>query len=64
MNYGECEECGVKLEAVWFKEIEYNWEYNCPTGRIRDAVDYLFCPVCGSKSCVDNTFDGSWHRER
>lgn len=62
-DFGICEDCGVELEPVWFIEEEYRtvngsmWR----TGRKRRAVDYLICPVCLVKHCVDDTFDGPWY---
>ena len=61
-KYGTCEECETMLEAAWFREKEYDSVYNNPTGRYRNAVDYLYCPRCGEKYCVDDTFDGEWRR--
>lgn len=53
-KYGNCSECGSSLIPVWFIEEEYE------TGRTRKAVDYLFCPNCLNKECVDDSFDGPW----
>lgn len=61
--YGDCPECGYPLEAVWFTEEEYkttSFGSLYRTGRVRRAVDYLVCEVCGKKQCVDDTFDGAW----
>lgn len=61
-RFGFCEECNVPLEAVWFKEEETVVENGCMyhTGRYRRAVDYLICPCCLHRECVDDTFDGPW----
>lgn len=60
--YGECCECGTSLEPIWFIEEEHKVEYGCmyKTGRKRRAVDYLICPYCLHKECVDDSFDGDW----
>lgn len=63
VNFGDCPECGYPLEAVWFTEDEYkitDFGAMYRTGRKRRAVDYLLCPWCGKKQCVDDTFDGQW----
>lgn len=61
--YGECSECGTPLEPVWFIEEEYKTINGCmfKTDRKRRAVDYLICPCCLQKACVDNSFDGNWY---
>lgn len=61
-KYGECSNCGAELEAVWFTEYEYktNQGIMYKTGRKRRAVDYLICPICMRKECVDDSFDGPW----
>ena len=59
----KCSRCDVTLEAKMYIEEEeillsHHWE---KTGRIRQNVDYLFCPFCGNKECVDcETFAGNW----
>lgn len=60
--YGECCKCGTSLEPIWFIEEENKVEYGCmyKTGRKRRAVDYLICPYCLHKECVDDSFDGDW----
>ena len=62
-RFGECFECGAPLKAEWFIEEEYSTEYGIQhrTGRKRRAVDYLYCPCCGKKFCVDDSFDMPWH---
>ena len=61
-TYGECSNCGSPLEAEWFFEEEYKtYEGRLyKTGRTRYAVDYLICPNCGIKECVDDSFDEPW----
>ena len=62
-SFGNCAECGCPLEAKWFIEDEYEtttFGVMYRTGRQRHAVDYLFCPDCGKKYCVDDSFDGPW----
>lgn len=61
-DFGICEDCGVELEAVWFTEYEYRTINGSMyrTGRYRNAVDYLICPMCLNKQCVDDSFDGLW----
>ena len=61
-KYGECFECGSSLIPVWFIEKEYITKDGImyETGRTRRAVDYLFCPNCFNKECVDDSFDGPW----
>lgn len=56
--YGSCSECGADLEAVFFTELEY--KNGVHTGRQRRAVDYLVCPICFTRECVDDTFDEPW----
>ena len=64
-RYGICSECGVEYEPVWFTEDEYEiiGGSRFKTGRKRRAVDYLICPCCLNKHCVDDSFDGAWYRE-
>lgn len=61
--YGLCPECDIELEPVWFIEEEYKTECGImyKTGRKRRAVDYLICPCCLQKQCVDDSYDGVWH---
>lgn len=61
-KYGICSKCNIPLDPVWFTETEYNVEYGIrhKTGRKRKAVDYLICPNCLSKVCVDDSFDRPW----
>ena len=63
MDYGKCD-CGEKLVPIWYVEEETEMIYGTPhkTGRKRNAVNYLFCESCGEKHCVDDSFDGYWHR--
>lgn len=62
-DYGICNECGVEYEPVWFTEEEYvtSGGIMVRTGRKRRAVDYLICPCCLKKQCVDDSYDGAWH---
>ena len=60
-NFGSCEDCNTEIEPVYFLEKEYR--NRLPTGRVRNAVDYLVCPVCLKKTCVDNSFDGPWYKQ-
>lgn len=62
-KYGECPKCGAFLEAVWFIEDEYKTLQGMlfKTGRKRRAVDFLVCPYCDHKECVDDSFDGPWY---
>ena len=63
-KYGVCENCNEPLEPVWFTEEETvvdNYSHMIyHTGRTRRAVDYLVCPCCLKKFCVDDSFDGPW----
>jgi len=61
-KYGQCPECGADMEAVWFIDEEYKTMYGMQykTGRKRRAVDYLVCPMCFTKECVDDSYDGPW----
>lgn len=61
-RYGQCPECGADMEAVWFIDEEYKTMQGMmyKTGRKRQAVDYLVCPVCYKRECVDDSFDGPW----
>lgn len=62
MEYGYCVECGYPLEPVYFEEKEEKivQGIRIPTGRVRTAVNYLYCPMCGHKEVVDDTFDEPW----
>lgn len=59
MDYGKCDICNSDLEAEIFLDTEYG-KYGIPTGRVRQAVGVLYCPYCGKRYCVDDTFDGPW----
>lgn len=54
-----CRHCKCPMQPAIYKEKEYN-KNKIPTGRIKFAVEYLFCPICGETSCVDDSFDGDW----
>lgn len=64
--YGMCEECQTSLQPVWFTEHEYKTHdgYQYRTGRVRRAVDYLICPCCLKRYCVDDSYDGPWETPR
>ena len=64
-RYGCCPRCGGKLYPVYFKDEEtvVRSGHYVKTGRVRTAVDYLYCRLCGDKEPVDDTFDGQWHFE-
>lgn len=57
-RYGVCE-CGTCLEAMWYIAEEFD-KYGHRTGRVKNAVDYLYCPECSRKYIVDDSFDGPW----
>ena len=61
-KYGKCANCNTELEAIWFEEEEIKTFQGImyTTGRKRRAVDYLICPECYSKECVDDSFDEPW----
>jgi uncharacterized protein with PIN domain len=59
-RYGECAECDGALEPVWYIEYERD-EDGILTGRQRHDVDYLVCPYCGKRYCVDDSFAMPWH---
>ena len=61
-KYGICKDCKTELQPVWFTQEEKKTENGImwKTGRKRKAVDYLICPYCGRKECVDDSFDESW----
>lgn len=62
-KYGVCEKCHTNLVAVWFTEEETAVSregFRYSTGRKRRAVNYLYCPECFAKYCVDDSFDGPW----
>lgn len=63
MEYGICERCGISLIPRWFTEEERKIVNGSmyKTGRVRQAVDVLFCPHCLKEYCVDDSFDGNWH---
>jgi uncharacterized protein with PIN domain len=56
----KCDKCGNITVKIWFKEIEYR--KGIPTGRERNAVSHMLCENCGKTFCVDDTFDGDWHK--
>lgn len=60
--YGQCKECGYSLTPIWFVDEEVKVENGRMwyTGGTRTACDYLICENCGSKYCVDDSFDGPW----
>lgn len=58
--FGKCGICNVDLEPVLFMEEERDLR-GYLTGRVRRAVDYLYCPCCGQKEICDSSFDGEWH---
>ena len=62
-HYGYCSECDAPMLPVWFTEYEEETigGYRHKTGRKREACDYLYCPICGTRECVDDSFDGPWH---
>ena len=59
-RYGKCAECGGTLEPVWYIEYERD-EDGILTGRQRRDVDYLECPYCGKRYCVDDSLAMPWH---
>ena len=62
-KYGMCPDCDAELEPEWFVDEEYQTTrdgYMFKTGRTRLAVDYLVCPSCLSRHCVDDSFDRPW----
>lgn len=59
-KYGRCS-CSADLEPVWCEEKE--WINGAYTGRIRSNVNYLICPVCLKKQCVDDSFAGPWRNK-
>ena len=67
MSFGTCSSCGENLKPVWFVEeetiVDPIFHTLIHTGRTRRAVDYLECPYCGCKECVDDSFDGPWEGE-
>ena len=60
-RFGICKECDVPLEAVLEeKQLVTRNGYIYKTRRVRTVVDYLICPCCLAKHCVDDSFDGPW----
>lgn len=57
-KYGNCESCNSELLPAWFTQEEVMNGYK--TGRTRQAVDFLVCPVCLKKYIVDDSFDKPW----
>ena len=64
--YGDCPHCGGKLQAEWFVEEECRYVngHSYKTGRVRDAVAYIYCPNCLRNFPVDDSFDGPWREGR
>ena len=64
-DFGLCSHCNSKLEPVWFTEEETKIYRQTgglyKTGRKRRNVDYLICPICLHKECVDDTFASDWY---
>lgn len=62
-KYGICSICNSDLIPIWFIDEERKTKAGITykTGRKRKAVDYLECPNCGKKECIDDTFDGNWY---
>lgn len=60
-DFGTCDKRGAQLTADWFIDEEFYPNSNTLTGRTRLAVNFLYCPCCGEKYLVDDTFDGEWH---
>lgn len=62
-DFGICD-CGGKLYPVYFTEEEYEIHdgIRIKTGRKRRAVSHLVCDYCLKNFCVDDTFDGPWHK--
>ena len=59
-KFGYCD-CGSGLYPEWFEEKEYSSISHTPTGRVRNAVSCLYCPICDKRFCIDDTFDGAWY---
>lgn len=62
-KYGYCDICKCPLEPIWFVEEEYTidkYKNQIKTGRKKHAVDYLICPNCLKRYCIDDSFDGDW----
>lgn len=59
-GFGICDRCKTPLEADWFIDKEFYPNSNTLTGRTRLAVNFLYCPCCGEKYPVDDSFDGNW----
>ena len=61
-RFGNCD-CGEELDADYFEEKEYD-RYGNTTGRVRIAVNCLFCPRCLKTFICDASFDGPWIKPR
>lgn len=63
-KYGTCKYCKEELVPIYFTEEETRVEHGVmiKTGRKRRAVDCLICPKCLKEYCVDDSFDGGWHK--
>ena len=66
--YGSCPRCGSGFRPVRFEEKEEVFDPVThglvETGRTRWAIDYLICPWCGEKQCVDGDCGVLWSGER
>jgi hypothetical protein len=60
-DYGLCDVCQIPLQANTFIDKEFYPNSNTLTGRTRFAVNFLYCPCCGKKFVIDDSFDGNWH---
>lgn len=58
-DYGICLVCGNDLVPQWaiIEESKIVDGHLYHTGKRKRICDYLFCPVCGDKQCVDDSFD-------
>lgn len=58
-DYGICKHCGVNIEPIIsiVPEVKSLHGYTYLTGKVVRVVDYLQCPCCLRKECVDGSDD-------
>lgn len=50
--------CGQEMIPICFEDKEFKDGHF--TGRVRIAIDYLLCEICGERLTTDGSLDGEW----